>query len=269
MMDANRWKPLLLETLCARVPVAASAWLEDACAQLTGAQRRTALLQAYTGAPRRLGRAALALAEGEHARIAEVDPDVVLTGWTTTDLGRAILLQRAHAASATEDASAELLLAPYEEGDSGEQQSWLRSLPVLPHAERFCAAAIDACRTNILPQFESIACENPFPGRHFPDRNFNQLVLKALFNNIALMRIVGLERRFNPELARMADDYVSEREAAGRSVPPDIWLVIGPQASGPTLDRLERYLRHDDPAHRHWAGIGLDLAKNPSNVQRS
>ncbi len=162
-----------------------------------------------------------------------------------------------------------------EEGDSGEQQSWLRSLPLLPHPERFLAAAIDACRTNILPQFESIACENPFPARYYPERNFNQLVLKALFNNLAMIRIVGLERRFNAELSRMADDYVSEREAAGRSVPADIWLVIGPQAAGSSLDRMQRYLQHDDAAHRHWAGIGLGLAKSATaksaapNVQRS
>jgi hypothetical protein len=268
-MDASRWKPLLLEVLRARVPAAAHTWLDEACSRLSGPRRRSALLDAYTGAARQLGRTRLALSDVEHAAIAEVDPEAALTVWTVADLGRAILLHSAHAASESEAASAELLLAPYEEGDSSEQQSWLRSLPVLPHPDRFVAAAIDACRTNILPQFESVACENPFPARHFPDRNFNQLVLKALFNAIGLMRIVGLERRFNAELSRMADDYVSEREAAARSVPPDIWLAIGPYAAGPSLDRMQRYLQHDDPAHRHWAGIGLGLAKSTSNVQRS
>ena len=52
--------------------------------------------------------------------------------------------------------------------------------------------------------FEAIACENPFPARYFPELNFNQMVLKALFNGVALARIVGLRRRRNPELARMA-----------------------------------------------------------------
>lgn len=269
MMEASRWKPVLLDVLRARVPAAGITWLDQACSQLTGSTGRTALLDAYTSAPRQLGRVKVEPADAERAAVAGADPEVILAG-TTADLGRAILLLCAHAASATEAASTELLLAPYEEGDSSEQQSWLRSLPMLPHPARFLAAAIDSCRTNILPQFESIACENPFPARHFPERNFNQLVLKALFNNLALTRIVGLERRFNAELSRMADDYVSEREAAGRSVPSDIWLVIGPQAAGTSLDRMQRYLQHDDPAHRHWAGIGLGLAKStPSNVQRS
>jgi hypothetical protein len=275
LMDAGRWKPLLLDLLRPRASSAAHAWVGGVCSHLTGSQGRTALLDAYTSAARQLGRSPLALTDAERSAVAEVDPEAALVTWTVADLGRAILLHCAQEASTTEAGSAELLLSVYEEGDSSEQQSWLRSLPLLPRPERFLAAAIDACRTNILPQFESIACENPFPARHFPERNFNQLVLKVLFNNLALMRIVGLERRFNAELSRMADDYVSEREAAARSVPPDIWLVIGPQAAGRSLDRMQRYLQHDDPAHRHWAGIGLGLAKSTalknttSNVQRS
>jgi hypothetical protein len=269
MIDASRWKPLLLDVLRTRVPAAAIIWLDEACSRLAGSKRRTALLDAYTSAPRQLGRTRLELSDAERAAADAADADVTFAPWTTADLGRAILLHSANA-SASEPESAELLLAPYEEGDSSEQQSWLRALPTLPQPERFGAAAIDACRTNILPQFESIACENPYPARHFPERNFNQLVLKALFNNLALMRIVGVERRFNPELSRMADDYVSEREAAARSVPSDIWLVIGPHATAASLDRMQRYLQHDDPAHRHWAGIGLGLARSTtSNVQRS
>ena len=53
---------------------------------------------------------------------------------------------------------------------------------LLPDPERFCASSIDACRTNILPLFEAVACENPYPARYFPERNFNQMVLKAMFN---------------------------------------------------------------------------------------
>ena len=39
---------------------------------------------------------------------------------------------------------------------------------------------------------------------------FNQLVLKAMFTGVALERIVGLSRRVNPELSRMARDYAAE-----------------------------------------------------------
>jgi hypothetical protein len=75
--------------------------------------------------------------------------------------------------------------------------------------------------------FEAIACENPYPAAHFPELNFNQMVLKALFTGVALERVIGLDGRVTPELARMANDYASERRAAGRSVPADIWRVTG------------------------------------------
>ncbi len=114
----------------------------------------------------------------------------------------------------------------YERGDAREQQSWLKAVGLLPHPERFLSAAVDACRTNILPLFESIACENPYPLRYFPELNFNHLVLKALFMGVALTRIVGLRTRLNPELSRMASDYAAERRAAGRPVPRDLPLVI-------------------------------------------
>jgi hypothetical protein len=122
--------------------------------------------------------------------------------------------------------STEWIAACYEQGDTREQRSWLRTVASIPCAEVMLPIAVDACRTSIIPLFEAIACENPYPARYFPDRNFNQVVLKALFNGIALQRITGLASRLNPELSRMASDYADERRAAGRSVPADIGTVI-------------------------------------------
>jgi hypothetical protein len=105
----------------------------------------------------------------------------------------------------------------------------LRALPLLPDAERFVPLAVEACRTSVQTVFDAIACENPFPADHFPDLNFNQMVLKAMFNGVQLARIVRLDERAGPELARMASDYAAERRAAGRTVPADIDLVLHPR----------------------------------------
>jgi hypothetical protein len=77
-----------------------------------------------------------------------------------------------------------------------------------------------------VPLFESIACDNPYPERHFPTAQFNQLVLKALFVGLPLARVVGLAARRNDELSRMASDFAAERRAAGRPVPPDLHLAL-------------------------------------------
>ena len=52
------------------------------------------------------------------------------------------------------------------------------------------------------------------------------MVLKALFIGVRVERIVGLTRRLNPELSRMARDYAAERLAAGRTVPADLVLAL-------------------------------------------
>ncbi len=154
------------------------------------------------------------------------DTDAHFGTWTVADAGRAALLLTIAEQGGDADAFVTAAVACYQRGDSTEQRSWLKSTAILPQPERLLPTIIDACRTNILPLFEAVACENPYPAQHFPERNFNQLVLKALFNGVALSRIVGLPGRLNAELTRMAGDYADERRAAGRSVPADIGLAM-------------------------------------------
>ena len=195
--------------LRARLDAPAWTWFEQTAADAAGD-----LAAAYTSAGRRMGRAPLAVTVDEQRWL----PDIRFDRWTVQDAARAaLLLVRADTSAA---------IACYDGGDSSEQESWLKSTALLPEPERLLPVVIDACRTNILPLFEAVACENPFPARYFPDRNFNQMVLKALFNKVALERIVGLAERRNPDLARMAGDYASERRAAGRTVPSDIGLAM-------------------------------------------
>jgi hypothetical protein len=106
-------------------------------------------------------------------------------------------------------------------------------LPLLPDPARFVDVGAGACRTSVQSVFEGICCENPYPAAHFPPLNFNQMVLKALFTEASLDRIVGLAARITPELARMAGDYASERRAAGRSVPSDIERLLRHKGDSP------------------------------------
>jgi len=212
---------------------------------------RAELPALYTIVGRRVGKRPIASSSN-----ASIDAAGDVSGWSAADAARLLLLL-ARADEAPED-FADAALACFEHGDAGEQISWLRAVSVYPSPGQFLAHVIDSCRTNIVPLFEAIACENPYPAEHFPERNFNQLVLKSLFNNIALARIVGLERRLNADLSRMADDYVSEREAAGRAVPTDIWVALAPYASDAAAARVARYAADADPAHRRWAAAGLE-----------
>jgi hypothetical protein len=186
----------------------------------------TPLLDAYAAAGMRAGRGALALTASALGELNAAAPNVGFERWEREDAARALLLIAHRASGRIGDAFVADALECFEQGDAREQQSWLRAVALWPEGTALLPVAIDACRTNIVPVFEALACENPYPSQHFPERNFNQLVLKAMFNSIALRRIVGLPSRLNAELSRMARDYAAERTAAGRSVPADIHLAI-------------------------------------------
>jgi hypothetical protein len=146
--------------------------------------------------------------------------------WTLTDWTRLYLVLAAVAATPAAMQPATVLRI-YEAGEIGEQESVLRTLALLPDPARFVETGVAGCRTNAKRVFEAIACDNPFPAAHFPELNFNQLVMKAVFIEAPVGRIEGLAARRTPELVRMAEDYASERRAAGRPVPADVGLILG------------------------------------------
>ena len=173
----------------------------------------------FAGVARRLGSAGGVAPEGA-PDIEEARPH-----WTLTDWVRAALVLRALRSVdvATQPAVVQRL---FEGGELGEQESILRMLELLPLPSRYVETALLGCRANALRVFEAIACDNAYPERHFPERSFNQMVLKAIFLEVPVARIEGLARRRSPELERMARDYASERRAAGRSVPADVDAVL-------------------------------------------
>jgi len=273
---ADPLNALLLRLLRGRAAPEAWAWLEKALARAQGivlsraaqpsaADPRTSSINSFLGdysaASRRMGKLALALEAREQSQAEAAAPGLPLSHWGADEAARALLLRALPHLPA--DEYRQLALQCLELGDSREQQSWLRALSLLPQPERFVAAAIDACRTNILQVFEAVACENPYSARHFPELNFNQMVLKSLFMGVALARIEGLRSRLNSELSRMADDYASEREAAGRALPADIWLALAPFASAAALPRVLRYLAEGSSDHRAWAAMGLGWRGGP------
>lgn len=159
-------------------------------------------------------------------RVDAVDELGLRGHWTLSDVVRLALILRALDRT-PEGEHASTVMRLFESGEIGEQVSLLRTLSVLPDPGRFVQTGLEACRTNAKAVFEAIVCENPYPAAHFPERGFNQAVLKALFLEVAVRRIEGLSARLTPELRRMAADFASERRAAGRSVSEDTTYLSG------------------------------------------
>jgi hypothetical protein len=235
-LTSSKVEGVLRELVERRTEPASREWLARTCAAIAGAPDRGALLESFTAATRRLGRARLAPSEEEIARLGGAGVSWPIGAWGADELGRVALLVAAAAHWPETDLSA-VVEECYRQGDGAERQAVLRALPLLPAPERFLETAVDACRSHIQPLFEAIACENPYPARYFPELNFNQMVLKALFTGVALARVIGCDGRVTSELSRMAADYASERRAAGRSVPPDIGMLTGGRLAGDRGDQ--------------------------------
>ena len=164
-----------------------------------------------------------------------MDP-VPLAGLTADVAGRIALLMAL--GEVKPELLADAVEGVYREGDTREKLAVVRGLALLPEQARFVGIALDAGRTNDTELFRGVACDNPFAARHYPELEFNKLVMKAAFVRAPVDRIVGLERRENPELARMGMEYIDEQESAGRGFVAEIWLAIAPHAPPGAVGRM-------------------------------
>jgi len=217
---------------------------EDEGGHEGGQNGRERFLVEFSSATRRLGKKPLALEEDERASLRAAGITWSLDAWGLDELGRAIALVRlaplVSSGRWTADALKELVRECYTRGDNRERTAVLRALPLLLRsfseshlepglelgAERFVPLAVEACRTHVDTIFRAICCDNPFPADHFPESNFCQMVIKALFTGASVPRIVGLEGRISSELIRMAEGFESERRAAGRALPGDLAYLL-------------------------------------------
>jgi hypothetical protein len=222
----------LLAVVRAHASAPARDWLRGAVKTTRAPLDRSGFATAFALAARQVGRAAPEPAPAEVARLRRAGVIWPVAPWGLDGLTRSGLLLHAAAGLAPGELEA-LVEECFLQGDTRERQAVLRTLALLPDPGRFVPLGVEACRTSVQPVFEAIACENPFPVRHFPESSFNQMVLKAIFIGVAVGRILGLEDRITPELRRMAADYASERRAAGRSVPDDVAYLLGENGRRP------------------------------------
>jgi len=91
----------------------------------------------------------------------------------------------------------------------------------------FKEVLLDAMRTNSSEIFSFIAHRDSYPSKFFNDEEFNQLVLKALFMGIDILKIKNIYNRKNPSLVYKMNDYAEERFLARREIPKVIPIFLG------------------------------------------
>jgi hypothetical protein len=254
-------KQLLVRWLSRQIPPEAHTWLDKSTEQIRSSGKDADLYLAVSLATRKVGKADLTLTEADlrdaNSSRSGWDP----RQWSVDQSARVLLILELEGDPPRLARALEQL---FNTADVGEQAAFYRGLPLYPEQPRYLERATEGLRTNMKAVFEAIAHRNPYPSEQFPEPAWNQMVLKALFVGATLWPIVGLDRRANPELARMLCDYAHERWSAGRPVSPELWRCVGPHASGTMLQDLERVLKKGTDPERAAAALALHASRQPA-----
>ncbi len=178
-----------------------AAWLAEARNQI--AADPAALARLFPAVGRKCGRGQLWTDDQE------------LIGWTVDDAVRALLL----AGAGIDDVT-----AVYNYGDAAEKRGVLRALPLLDLGDSAIPLVLDALRTNDTRLIA--AALGPYAAKYLPPEPWRQAVLKCVFLSIPLAWVADLDKRKDAELIRMMRAFAEERQAAGRSIPPDVLLIV-------------------------------------------
>ncbi|MGY2375562.1 EboA domain-containing protein [Pseudomonas sp. SDO524_S393] len=111
-------------------------------------------------------------------------------------------------------------------GDDQEKIATLAALDWLDSDGKCVELALQAGRTSNPQVFAALALDTAYPSRHYAERAFHQLVLKALGMGLDVGRVIGLEQRHGVTLNQLALDLLSEQLAADRPVSPGLPNVI-------------------------------------------
>jgi hypothetical protein len=230
----------LKKALEANAEPASITWLAEQAEKIEASSSPNPFFLAFSRASRYFKKEGVSWTEGAKSSLPEgVDP----SAWDGLQVARIYLVLQLHFQNESWQA---ILQQLFETGDMYEQQALYAALPLFPNPEGLLPRAIEGCRTNMSLIFDAIALRNPFPARFFPEANWNQLVLKAIFMQRPLYLIQDLDRRRNVALAAMATDFAHERWAAGRAVMPEVWRLIVPFMGPQYLEDLKKVLAATD-----------------------
>jgi len=239
----------------------ALVWLAEQSQKITHSTSPNAFFLAFSKASRHFKKETLSIALGTLSLEESGMLQFSLSHWDSLQAARTILLLQLPQEKTSWLTTVQQL---FETADMYEQQALYAALPLLPFVEDLVPRAIEGCRTNMSLVFDAIALHNPYPARFFPEANWNQLVLKAIFMQRPLYQIQQLDQRRNSALAAMGVDFAHERWAAGRAVMPELWRLVAPFLDENVLADLKKVLASADPNERAAGALALHESSYPA-----
>ncbi len=156
------------------------AWFRGAVDELSHASGDRALGIAIGLAPRRLGKAGLALGADDLARAAALRNGLDPAGWSVDQLARVALMVASYRDDAAFAASLDRFCATAE---INELIALCLGFAIYPVTAPIEPRAREAIRSGMKPVFEALAHRNPYPAEVFAEDHWNQMIVKAVFTD--------------------------------------------------------------------------------------
>lgn len=230
-------------------------WLNATGFELMGKPEDWQLYTSFSKVPRQTGKEMLLPEPDEIMEAEQLRSAWNPSFWTVDQAGRIFLLLCY--AEQGEEEFLEKIEKIFITSDLGEAVALYQALPLYPFPKKFTERAAEGIRSNITTVFEAVALHNPYPMEYFEEGAWNQVVLKALFVGSPLYKIIGLDQRANPTLAKVLVEYAHERWSAGRSVSPELWRPVAPFLDDTFVEDLKHVLGNRDMLQKMAAILTL------------
>ncbi|QHV98803.1 EboA domain-containing protein [Spirosoma endbachense] len=178
----------------------------------------------FTALPRFVGKQPVDVPADITFALERVRPGFAVLGWTLDRLARVWWLLQFPVDD--ESVYVKTIGQLFKAGELNELVALYSALPVLAFPEAWRFQATEGIRNNIADVQSAIMLHNPYPADYFDEAAWNQMILKAFFTDKDVTQIIKLYERKNARLAHTLADYVAERRAAGRSLPPAIETLL-------------------------------------------
>jgi hypothetical protein len=251
---------LLVDWIVREAPPEAVAWFSAKRSDLAADASPRAFGSVFGLVARRMGKGNLALDVSDFAAAEKARPRWRPAGLTVDQAARIVLLIDAAKSARS---FAERLKGLAASGDLSELIAIYKGLPLYPDPDTLVLVATEGLRTAMRTVFEAVAHQNPYPAENFPQSAWNHMVLKTLFIDSVLHPIIGLDERWNDELASILVNYAHERWAARRPVTPELWRGVGPFADAAAIADLARVLVEGDTPEQRAAALALAASPHP------
>jgi hypothetical protein len=198
----------------------ATAYLRQQIDAFHASPQIAAFYRVFTALPRFVGKQMLDVPADMAFALERLRPGFTIHNWTLDRLARVWWLLQLPADD--EATYLKTIKQLFQSGELNELVALYSALPLLAFPEAWRFQATEGIRNNIADVQSAIMLHNPYPADYFDEAAWNQLVLKAFFTDKDVTQIIGLDERKNARLAQTLADYAAERQAAGRSLPPNI-----------------------------------------------